>query len=423
MLQNALIQPIPSNPIEPSWAVSDNLKKSKILHAPFEIAGNMGKVCGFLRQAGIEAVSANYFDTWLKYECDHNFNLNSHSKEEQARIINNFTRQALEEFDIFHFHFGLSLQRDFSDLPEIVKRNKKIVFTFWGSDVRAPEWIMYQQAKYLGYDPPKPFFNTMQQYQLLRHINKFADVMLGTSIIPRGMHLRNDMDTSQWTLEEKQEILSQNIIKKDPAITYFVHAPTDNWKKGSGLIVPVFEKLKKQGWPIELIYVNKLPLPEAKKLYAYADYAVDQVGVGAIGFLGMEMMCWEIPVLVHHIPLFEKIKNNPPVIPITKATLEDQIAACIERKQNGELKQEGARAREWVLKNEDISVTFPEYLKMYDKLANNEQVPQYVNRSWFIQEEKILRGEKSRFYQYMQQSGAFKEIGLTVQNYDNRLYV
>jgi hypothetical protein len=402
----------------------DNVLSGKrILHAPLEIAGNMAKICKFLRKNHVAAVSAKYYDTWLNYKCDIHLQLNRFPKSQQDSIIDRFAQHAIGEYDIFHFHFGQSLYPDYRDLEILRKRNKKIIFNFWGSDARSPEWILYHQAKYLGYEPPKPYVNTLSQYHLLRHLNKYASVMLGTTAIPRGMRLRGQIDASLWALEEKENLLREKLINKDPNKTYFLHAPTDNWKKGSQLIIPALEDLKKKGWPIELLYVTKLTLEEAKKVYAYADYAIDQVGVGSTGLFGMEMMCWEIPVLVYQIPLFAKIKNFPPVIHITKATLRDRLAECIENKKKGQLIDQGRQARKWVLENEDINATFDEYLEIYADLARDQPVKQYPNPSWYRQEEMILRGLKSDFYQYLEKSGALKELAIEINDYDKRLYL
>ena len=400
----------------------EGLNGKRILHAPFEIAGNMAKICKFLRRKNVQANSANYYDTWLEYKCDVQLKLNRYPKSKQADIIDRFAQHAIQEYDIFHFHFGRSLYPDYRDLDILKKKKKKIIFNFWGSDARSPEWILYHQARYMGYEPPKPFFNTFNQYVLLKHLNVYADVMLGTTAIPRGMRLRGQIDASLWTLEEKEKLLREKIVDKDPKKTYFLHAPTDNWKKGSRLILPVLEELKGKGWPIELIYVNKLPLAEARKFYACADYAIDQIGVGSTGLFGMEMMCWEIPVLVYQIPLFAKIKNFPPVIPITRATIKDCIAECITNREIGETAKQGRLSRNWVLENEDINRTFHEYMDIYSELASNNPIKQFPNPSWYNQEQKLLSGEKSDFYLYMQKSGALKELGMQVEDYDKRLY-
>jgi hypothetical protein len=399
------------------------LREKKILHAPMEIAGNMAKICKFLRKNKIHATSVNYYDTWLKYNCDINLHVHQYSPDKQKIVIDNFAKKAIEEYDIYHFHFGQTLYPDYRDLPELVRRNKKIIINFWGSDARAPEWILYHQAKFLGYDPPKPFFNTINQYVLLKHLNKFADVMLAASGVPRGMRLRGQIDATLWPLEEKDNIVQNTLFKKDPKKTYFVHAPTDNWKKGSRLILPVLERLQKKGLPIQVLYVQKLTLDEAKKIYALADYAVDQVGVGAVGLFGMEMMCWKIPVLTYQIPLFSKVKNHPPVINITADNFEEKVIECVENKANGKLYEQGEYARKWVLDNEDINATFCDYLDMYKHLANNEPVKQFINKAWYVQEEKILNGKKSEFFQYMIKSGACKELNIHVDGYDKRLYL
>lgn len=402
--------------------VGNSLKRMKILHAPFEIAANMGIITRSLRKAGLRADSANYYDSWLKYNCDYNLHINRLPPGRQEAAIDAFAGRAKAEYDIFHFHFLQSLYPDLRDLAELKDRGKKICFSFWGSDHRAPEWIYYQQARFLGHKPPKPYFFNMQLYLAHKKINQFADVLFGQTIIPRGIHICGYSETDLWTLEEKQRILNKKLMEKDPGKTYFLHAPSSNWKKGSSIIMNLLAECKSDGLPIEVIYVSGKTPDEARNLYAYADYAIDQVGVGRYGFFGVEMMCWEIPVLVHQIPLFDKIIGNPPVIKILKANFKEKIKECVDWKKNGKRNQLGRESREWAIRNADISRMLPVYLKVYNDLAEGRSVPQLVNTSWFREEEKLQKGEKSQFYRYMLENKVFDQIGITTPTYDKRLY-
>jgi tetratricopeptide (TPR) repeat protein len=401
----------------------DVLLGKKVLHAPFEIAGNMNRITKYLKLQNIDATSANYYDSWLKYKCDVNLNVNNLPESERSKAIDNFAKDAIDKYDIFHFHFAHSLYPDFRDLEELKQKGKKIIFHFWGSDQRSPEWIFYHQAIFLGYNPPKPFFNTLQQYHVHKIINRYADVMIGLTCIPRGIFIPGSTNTSEWNLEEKEKILKGQIVKKDPKKTYFVHAPSENWKKGSSVILKLFEECKQDGMPIELLYVNKMTQLNAKQIYAYADYAIDQVGVGTFGLFGVEMMCWQIPVLVYQIDLLERLRNYPPIIKITKDTFKRQIAKCIEMKKSGENVELGKKSRNWAIENVDISLGIHEYLKIYRDLAEGKQVKQYVNKSWYEQEYLLQNGIKSEFYKYMIENKVFDEMQMKTPVYDKKLYV
>ncbi|MCK9275731.1 MAG: hypothetical protein M0P57_11655 [Syntrophales bacterium] len=407
---------------EYSTEAAEILSHTKILHCPFEIAGNMARITKYLKKTGIQAVSANYYDSWLKYKCDFNLNINSLPQNERPAAIDDFARDAINRYDIFHFHFAHSLYRDLRDLEVLKQKGKKILFSFWGSDMRSPECLFYNYAKFLGYDPPEPFTFTYALYVLHKTINIYADVMLGSPYIPRWLRIPGLIDSAEWTLEKKRQILEKSTIAKNPAKTYFLHAPSTGWKKGTNLIMSLLEECRKEGMPIEILYVKGTPPEEAKSIYACADFAIDQIAGGTFGLFGNEMMCWKIPVLVYQDETWNVLRGYPPVINITKETFKDKISCCIEMKRSGMYEELGDTCRKWVLANTDFQVSLPRYLSIYRALVSGEEVPQYCNRQWYSQEQMLLRGYKSEFYRYMNEEKIFDQIGLSVTGYDTRLY-
>lgn len=401
---------------------SDPLADKKVLLAPFEIAGCIERITRYLRRENIDATSANYYDSWLQYKCDVNLNVSNMSPEERNRAIDKFACEAIDKYDIFHFHFAHSLYPDLRDLKELREKGKKILFSFWGSDARGMEWIMYQQARFLGHRPPRPYAITRQQYQIHKAINLYADVLIGLESIPRGIWVRGFADTAQWSLEGKQACLEKNLVTRDPKKTYFVHAPSNQFKKGSAILMRLLKECQDEGMPIEVLYVSQMAPGKAREIYAYGDYAIDQVGVGTYGLFGVEMMCWEIPVLVYHTELFDRLRGNPPVIQITKENFKSRIERCIEMKNNGEIDKLGAESRKWAIEKEDVTLAIPEYLRIYRDLAEGKQILQYVNRAWYEEESRMQRGFKSEFYKYMVEQNVFDEMGMAVPEYDRQLY-
>jgi len=242
-----------------------------------EIAGNMARITKELRKNGVDATSCSYWDNWLEYECDINMHFTQGIMYAKGTPewdqMEEFKNKALEEFDIFHFHFGKTLMPDYSDLQEIKEAGKKILFSFWGSDQRTPEWIMYQQAKFLGFDPPKPYFLDKNLLYMHKLVNMFADVIIGFECIPRGLFIYGLIDENEWTLEQKQKMIEQNPnnIEKDPDKVYFIHGPSNKWTKGTSLIYDEWNKCVEEGYPIHLMEVNGIPPKEARKVYAFGD--------------------------------------------------------------------------------------------------------------------------------------------------------
>ena len=81
----------------------------KIVHAPTEIAGQMGILCKELRKKGHIVSGYNCFHTYLSYKGD---------------IVNTDAWELLKELDflinnteIFHFHNANTFLQDFEDLP------------------------------------------------------------------------------------------------------------------------------------------------------------------------------------------------------------------------------------------------------------------------------------------------------------------
>ena len=395
----------------------------RILHCPFEIVGNMARITRMLRTLGLQATSVSYYTNWLNYQCDINLKINELPQEEACSGIDRFARNAIEEYDIFHFHFNRSLYPDFRDLEILRQKGKKVLFSFWGMDMRSAEWYFYNQAKFLGYDPPKPFFLDADLYAIHKLINRYADVMIGPVCIPRGLYISGMADFSEWSLEKKRYYQKKSGFRKNPDRTYIIHAPTVSWKKGSSIIVPLLEGCKQDGMPIEILTVSGLEPEKAKEIYANADFAVDQVGNGTFSTFGLEMMGWEIPVLTYQNALWDRIRGYPPVIKITKENFKRQIQHCLELQHGPEKAELGRKARLWAISNTEYRIKgIPEYVRIYSSLVRGEKVPQYINRSWYRQEYLMQRRMKSQFYQFMRGNGVFDEIGIEVTDFDKNLY-
>ena len=112
------------------------LKGKRILHAPMEVAGNMERICRHLREVGVEADDVTYFKNWSSSRPNSLCLLDGKSEQEKTRLVKEFASQAIKKYDIFHFHYAMSLFPDLSDLKALREQGKKIIFQFWGSDKR-----------------------------------------------------------------------------------------------------------------------------------------------------------------------------------------------------------------------------------------------------------------------------------------------
>lgn len=399
------------------------LKGKRIVHLPMEIAGNMHRIVRHLRAKGLDATSVCYADTWLKYPADVQLDLEPMSVQERIRTVREFAASAMREYDIFHFHYGQSMLPDYSDLDELKQRGKKLVFSFWGSDMRSPEWLMYQFARFLGHDPPRPYSVTLPQYQSISRLNAYADAMLGVPFIPRYIMILGDSDPTEWDPEERRSLARQCARDKDPNKVYFLHAPSNPLKKGTRWIELLMDECVHEGMPVELFTVSQVPHHQVKRHYAMADFALDQVAVGSFGLFGVEMMSWGVPVLAYHDEWFRRLKNFAPVISLTRKNFKRRIAQCVKMHRDGRDGRLGDVSRRWVLENRQVAVEgMQEYLKIYSLLVQGLPVPHFHNPSWYLQEEKLLAGHKSEFHRYLRDSGLDRAMGIKMNQYDRRLY-
>ncbi len=395
----------------------------RIVHLPYEIAGNMHRITRHLRSRGVDATSVNYYDNWLKYRCDLNLGLHIPLQAQDVHKLTSFAGQALGRFDIFHFHFAHSMLPNLQDLEELKARGKKVLFSFWGSDMRSLEWLAYQHARFLGYDPPRPYSMNMDQYELVKKINAYSDVMLGPPFIPRFVYLTGNIDLDDWRIGDKAAYAAQSPIKKDPDKVYFLHAPSDNLKKGSFWVEKLLGQCQAEGLPIETILVSGVPHNQVKPLYAAADFAVDQVTTGSFGLFSLEMMSWEIPVLAFIDEWFRRFKNLAPVINVTRKNFVERVRQCVELKSSGRHADLGRRARRWVLANRAVGgEALDQYLTIYSLLARDLPVPHFPNPAWYMQEQGIAAGVKSEFHRWMREMGVYAEMGVEQGSYDKRLY-
>src|SRR5205814_4870249 len=112
----------------------------RVLHSPINIAGGPGAISQGLRELGVESTLLVFNERPFERSFDVNLQLRDTS-ELTSRPFN-LPRQvsafswALQNFDVFHFHAGLTLLPRKLNLPVLKLARKAIVFQSWGSDLR-----------------------------------------------------------------------------------------------------------------------------------------------------------------------------------------------------------------------------------------------------------------------------------------------
>lgn len=338
--------------------------KPRVVHVPLEIAGQVGLICRFLRDAGYEAYGFNYFETYLKYE-----GVLHTEAYELIKVLENF----IDYYDIFHFHNGYSIMEDFRDILMIKKAGKKMIMHHRGNDVR------FQSMALKGRNYTNPYVKTsnyLSDEEMAENLRFFAENMDAAIV--------QDYELYNYVIDFYQErgkpvyVLPRLINSKNIKPSYpdpyaetpiIVHAPTHRGFKGSDIIEKTIEGLKKEK---ELIYINieGKSHKEALEIYRKADIVIDQILCGVYGNVSVEAMAMGKAVICYIRP--DLIKTYPEDLPIISANpdnLYNQLKKLIEEPR---LRYEiGKAGRNYVEKHHEGTRVIKELIDIYDNLQKS----------------------------------------------------
>jgi len=302
----------------------------RVLHSPINIAGGPGAISQGLRELGVESTLLVFNERPFERGFDVNLELRDTSK--LTSLPFNLPRQvsafswALQNFDVFHFHAGLTLLPRKLNLPVLKLAHKGIVFQSWGSDLRGRR---ASEVRYL----------------------RSADAVIVGSYLTRRLAPRG-----RWP---EYDVVHPAIVLSDwePSPTEpgdllrVAHAPSKRAVKGTDTVLAAVESLRARGAPIELDLIEGVPNREARLSYAAADVVVDQLRIGWYGMLAIESMALAKPVVVH---LDEEAADETeeafglelPLVRASETDLEDVLAGLIEARET--LPALGRRSRGYV---------------------------------------------------------------------------
>ncbi|MCH1626279.1 glycosyltransferase family 4 protein [Ferdinandcohnia quinoae] len=327
----------------------------KIFHGTTEIAGQMGILSSALKKRGHCSVGYNTFHSYLGYK-DHLVNTDEEGLSEKSTEI-------IDSYDLFHFHYGTTLCPDFTDLPKIKSRNKKMIMHHWGNDVRFHEQARINNPYvYTGDSPPNEEIDAklkkittyikeaiVQDYEVYDYVK---DYYKKVHVLPIAI------DLSQF------EPHYPFIQKERPLI---LHAPTNPDFKGTTYIEETIEKLK-EDYQFDYQRIEKMNHDEVIKLYKDADIIIDQVLCGSYGLLSVESMALGKPVITYIRPdLISAFPNDLPIVNANPDNLYEQTRSLLN---NPQLRRKlGEKGRQYVEKVHAHDVVVEQLLTIYSNLG------------------------------------------------------
>jgi len=221
-------------------------------------------------------------------------------------------------YDVLHFHCG-SVMPYGLDFPIWRIFKKKVIIHHHGSDIR------YKKEGLL--------------------FSKFANlIFVSTPDLlkwsPNAIWIPNPIDLKLFPyVGVKEKDRNLNII----------HAPSNRTKKGTKYIIKAINKLKKIGYKINLILVEKVPYRKAIEYYKQADIVIDQLLIGWYGMVSIECMALGKPVCVYIKDNLEQYLPFMPFLNTSPKNIVENLSILIEdQKMRKELGEKGRKYVEYM---------------------------------------------------------------------------
>ncbi len=333
----------------------------KVLHLPF--GGQMTVLCRALREVGVDATACHFRSSKFGFQPDVLLPLESLPLKEQEARRRDFLKQAAEEYDVFHFHFGETFLPDCSDLAYLKERGKKLVMQHRGSDVRLLSVARSQGNPYVRVkkrDPDQIVARLKQLSAWIDHaIVSDHELLAYVRDYYRHVHIiRQAIDLKRYTPAYPTE------PKEEPLI---IHAPSNQRVKGTSCVLSAISKLELMGFRFRFRLIANMPHMQAMECYRQADIVIDQLLIGAFGVFSLEAMAMGKPVICYIRD--DLVSQYPPKLPIINAnpdTLYQKLKKLLLHPERWH--DLGVKGRRYVKQNHDALMIARQLADLYARL-------------------------------------------------------
>jgi len=276
--------------------------------------------------------------------------------------IGAFFETALRDYDAFHFHFGGTFFPDKGDLDILHKAGKKMVVHHHGSDAR----ILSAARKNNPYVKVKPYWTEEKirenQTKLSKYINHAIAIDHEIESYMKDYYKETHVIPNIVDIHKLQP--DYPAVKQTPLI---VHAPTNINLKGTEFVLDAVNKLKNKGVSFEFKLIKGLDHSETMELLSKADIVIDQLRIGAVGYLGLEAMALGKPVICYiREDLVDKYPDEFPIVNANPNNITEVLENVISTP--AEWKGLGMRGRLYVEKYHSAENVVQQYIDLYKKI-------------------------------------------------------
>ncbi len=243
----------------------------------------------------------------------------------------------IEWADVLHYMWDSAFSNGI-DLKWAKAKNKTIFIEWVGSDIRDPK-VLYKINPYYT-----KVFNNGYEYKRLEEGNRkykvqklFAKAGAVAIVSPEiSLFLDKSLFPEYHLLNQRLHL--KNFIPQYPSAKnnkpIIIHSPTAQIAKGSNVIIPVIEALKKE-YDFEFVSLHDTSRDKVLELMQKADIFLDQLICGGYGMASTEAMAFGKPVMCYIMPeLFEAgLPKEFPIVNTNPDTLKEQLIKLITTPQ------------------------------------------------------------------------------------------
>jgi glycosyltransferase involved in cell wall biosynthesis len=353
----------------------------RILHAARNIADHPGALVRALRRQGHEAEVWEYGESPFGFPVDRTITI----PDRDPRVLWGTFMEAIEHFDVLHFHFGRSLfpnhwggMPPFWDLPVYRILGKRVFFTFHGSDarIRRIHEEINPRSYYASSDIEADDDRTEKTIEVIR---TYADRMFVVSVdylpfVPEAEFLPRVIDLALWPEQPPSQ-------RERPVV---LHVPSRRGTKGTESVVEGMRALEAEGIQVDFRLLEGVSHEEARAAIRDADIVVDNLVTGDYETVSLEAMA---AGRVAVADIQERVAAALPDAPVYSANTSDFVPRMRALIADLALRRRLAeRGRPYVARVHDAEVIAGRLLEIY--AADPRPVPVRSFPDWLSLEDK-----------------------------------
>jgi glycosyltransferase involved in cell wall biosynthesis len=332
----------------------------RILHAARNPADQAGVVVRALRRLGHHAEVWVYDENPFHFAVDREIDIRSGDPQIFWRTF----QDAIEQFDVIHFHFGRTLfPEDWGgvpplwDLPIYRILGKKVFATWHGSDCRQMRIHLERNPwSYFRYSDIRP--DDDRTAKVIEVFRTYADRQFVTApdyldYIPDAEVIGRVVELAEWPEQAPEQ-------RQRPQL---LHLPSRRGTKGTEFLLPAIEQLRRDGLEFDFQLLEGVPHDEARWAIRNADVVIDNLITGDYELVSSEAMASSRVAVANIQAASSRAFPEAPVYSLDPGTVVDRLRALISDVPLR--RQLAARGRPYVAANHDAGVAAHRLLAAY----------------------------------------------------------